>query len=1325
MSDTLPDFMINAMFDGNPELLVQHQLHSVNLFYDTNVFKILKENNPIRIMKEQDENGEYQRRCDIYIGGKDGDKIYYGKPIIFDEDREHYMYPNEARLRNMTYGITIHVDVELDFFISPETGEIPTEPTQTMILPERVYMGKFPIMLMSNQCILKGMPSDLRFEFGECRNEYGGYFIIDGKEKVVIPQEKFADNMLYIRDSGDDTYTHSANIRSVSDDLSKPIRALSIKILAPSAHYENTQIVVSVPNVRKPVPLFILMRALGVISDKDIIERCILNLDKNGKYIELFRTSIHDASSIFNQTLALRYIATLTKGKTVPHVLEILTDYMLPHIGEMNFLEKSYFIGHMVFELLKVYKKEKKATDRDSFMFKRIELPGNLMTDLFREFYTKQRIDIFQKIDKEYYFKTGLYRDNFQELILANKTDIFSNRIVEKGFLKAFKGDWGGEPHTKRVGVIQPINRLSHNAAIAHLRKINLPLEASAKVVGPRLLHSSQWGMIDPLDTPDGGNVGLHKHMAIGAIVTNGFQSQSIVVLLRERGMQYIHEVLTSDMYGYQKIFLNGSWVGVVDNPVEIIQMRLLRRNGIIPSTTSIYHDISNVSIHIWTDSGRLCRPLYCVDEDIVSYELPLIKKGIEERTITWNQLVTGVADRKVKGITMYSDKIYRIDELYPEDMDLNENKSAIEYLDTSELNGCMIDCQWMDKDPKKKYTHKEIHGSLLLGILGNQVIFSEHNPLPRDLFACGQMKQAVSLYHSNYQNRFDKTGIVLNYGQVPLVKSRYLEKISREQHPYGENVIVAIMSLNGYNVEDSILFNSASLDRGLFRTTYYNMYETHEESASIGDVNTNTVFSNLLGDELIGLRKGVDYSHLDERGLIKEGTQMTDKTAVIGMKSSNIEEPENYRDASILPKKGQKGFVDKVFVTEDKPGLRIAKVRIRDERIPAIGDKFCSRCGQKGTVGLVVPESDMPFTKDGMRPDIIINPHAIPSRMTIGQLIECIMGKACTMVGGFGDCTAFMNEGRKDVVFGELLSSVGLHSSGNEILYNGQTGDQLETEIFIGPTYYMRLKHIVKDKINHLARGPKTLLTRQTVQGRANDGGLRIGEMERDGIISHGANYFLRESMLTRGDEYYMAVCNKTGMTAIYNEKSNLFISPLSDGPIKFTGTMGDDMSVQQITKFGRSFSILRVPYTFKLLLQELQTMHVQMKIITSENVNQLYSMGFSDNIVKLTGTKNMSEMYKKQFGNTIKGQWSFERSKYIEPPDMSEYDQPVVEAPVVEAPVVEAPVEAPVADETKPLDIYNTPILIQDEDQIPEQSVIDGKKSVEDTEDVKTFKI
>jgi hypothetical protein len=529
-----------------------------------------------------------------------------------------------------------------------------------------------------------------------------------------------------------------------------------------------------------------------------------------------------------------------------------------------------------------------------------------------------------------------------------------------------------------------------------------------------------------------------------------------------------------------------------------------------------------------------------------------------------------------------------------------------------------------------KQYTHVEIHPSMLMGVMGNQICFPENNPVARNVFGCGQAKQAASLYHSNYQVRIDKMGVVINNGEVPIVKSRYLDLINHEEHPCGFNAIVAIMSFNGYNVEDSILFNEASIKRGMFRITYYNMYEAREESSSVRGAQRDTRFANIQKEGAIGIKPGYDYSYLDDNGLIRENTEMDDKKVVIGLGSVSIQnDGGQMRDMSIMPKKGQLGFVDKAFMTEGDTGFRIGKVRIREERLPAIGDKFCSRCGQKGTCGLIIPEKDMPFTKDGIRPDIIINPHAIPTRMTIGQLIESLMGKACVLHGGFGNCTAYTNNGTKHESFGSVLTEYGFHSSGTEVLYNGMTGEQIKSDIYIGPTYYMRLKQMVKDKINYRSQGPRTQLTRQTVQGRANDGGLRVGEMERDGILGHGAAHFLNESLMVRGDEYYMAVCNKSGMIAIYNPNQNLFMSPMVDGPIQYSGSLTDaggadsagatGASVIHMTKFGRSFSIVRIPYCLKLLMQELLVMNVQMRIITEDNIDQLPSMSYSNNVYKV----------------------------------------------------------------------------------------------------------
>ena len=352
-----------------------------------------------------------------------------------------------------------------------------------------------------------------------------------------------------------------------------------------------------------------------------------------------------------------------------------------------------------------------------------------------------------------------------------------------------------------------------------------------------------------------------------------------------------------------------------------------------------------------------------------------------------------------------------------------------------------------LEKEKQSKHTHMELHESLIFGMMGNLIIFPENNPATRNYFSCGQSKQACSMYHTNHQVRMDKTAVVLSYGQNPLLKTRFLEHINHESNPYGENTIVAIMCYTGYNVEDAILINEGALKRGLFQTTYYSTYETHEEKSQTGEGTIEKKFTNIENDmDVVGTKAGYDYSKLDKYGIVKENTELDDKTVLIGLTASSSRPGSEKVDMSKTPKKGQIGIVDKTFITDGEEGTRIAKVRVREIRIPNLGDKMASRAGQKGTIGLVVPEEYMPFTRDCIRPDLIINPHAIPSRMTIGHLVECIIGKAAAIYGGYSDCTAFNNKGSKIKVFGEMLSKVGYHSSGNEILYNGITGEQLET---------------------------------------------------------------------------------------------------------------------------------------------------------------------------------------------------------------------------------------------------------------------------------------
>ena len=1282
--ETLSWNIIDHYFKDNPNVLVRHHLESYNDFLSNGIARIMKDQNPIILEKDENKDtGKYNSVIEIYLGGVNGDRISFSKPIIYDDvaastgDNEkekekeklsaHFMYPNEARLRNMTYGMTIHCDVVVVYHVY--------DPVQKTMLKEQLELpqlslGRFPIMLQSNACILHGMTPEARFYAGECRNDYGGYFIVDGKEKCIVSQEKFADNIIYIRSNEDDpdaVYSYSAEVRTVSEDPSKPERKMAVKMVAPDVKYTNNQIVVDIPNVRKPVPLFIVMRALGVISDRDIVERCVLNLDANASMVNEFIPCVHDASEVFTQAAALKFIATMTKEKTVAQVQNILMNYFLPQIGELNFGAKAYFLGYMVYRMLLVVMKMEKPTDRDSFKCKRVEVPGTLMFNLFRTYYTAHVKNVRQKLDKK--IKYGRDRNEFvgtqimQVITVDNYNEIFGERLIEAGFKKSFKGKWaatvqtddksktykgtiGASAGTEVEGIVQDLNRLSYNSFISHLRKMNLPMDASAKVATPRQLHGSQWGIIDPADSPDGANIGLQKHLAISAYVTQACSALPLIQWLRELAtMELLEECSPKYLHQLTKVFVNGAWVGALGNPREVIRLFLLhRRNALIPIHTSGRWDIAHNELQFFTDGGRLCRPVFYYDEEArrPSYASREAIETIKSGKYTWNQLVTGFAAKSVD--TLDPCRVYRIGELYSGATDfsaLTSSRAIVEYLDTNESESALIAMFPRDVVPGKT-THVEIHPSLIFGVMGNQIVFPENNPSARNNFSCGQGKQAVSLYSSNYLSRIDKMGVVLNYGQVPLVKSRYMKYINNEQHPYGENAIVAIMCYNGYNVEDSILFNEGSLQRGLFRTTYYNMYETREEEERTYDKRICNVQAQ---PAVRGLKPGGDYSALDQYGLIKENVEMDDKKAVIGRVTEqwipgiSADEPQ-LEDDSVFPKKGQLGVVDRTFITDEASGKRLAKVRIREERMPGIGDKFCSRAGQKGTVGLIIPEADMPFTDDGIRPDLIINPHALPTRMTIGQLVETLMGKACVLQGGFGDCTAFVNHGSKHQVFGKILAELGYHASGTQLMYNGMTGERMESQIFIGPTYYMRLKHMVKDKINYRTRGPRTVLTRQTVQGRANDGGLRIGEMERDGVIAHGAAHFLRQSMLERGDEYYMAVCNKSGMIAIYNPAQNLFMSPMADGPIQFADTLTADnqaLNIEKMTRFGRSFSVVRVPYAFKLLMQELQAMNVQMRVLTEDNIDQITSMSFSTLTLNLGGAANLIRENKAAVGETI----------------------------------------------------------------------------------------
>ena len=478
----------------------------------------------------------------------------------------------------------------------------------------------------------------------------------------------------------------------------------------------------------------------------------------------------------------------------------------------------------------------------------------------------------------------------------------------------------------------------------------------------------------------------------------------------------------------------------------------------------------------------------------------------------------------------------------------------------------------------KNNYSHCEIHPFLILGAIASTIPFPDHNQSPRNTYQSAMGKQAIGICATNFATRMDTISHILYYPQKPLVTTKSMKYLNTTDMPSGINAIIAIATYTGYNQEDSVLMNKSAVDRGLFLSAHLKTYKEEEKkNQNSGDEekfcvpNKNNTYNYKLAN----------YSKLKSNGIVKEQINVEPGDVIIGKTIPHKKKKENtYKDNSIVLKNNEGGHIYKVYMGINGDGYKFCKVQIKNERYPDIGDKFSSRHGQKGTIGMLYRQQDMPFTKEGIVPDIIINPHAIPSRMTIGQLIECILGKTGTVLGMNGDSTPFTDLDPKKL--SDILSNVcGFDMYGNEVLYNGLTGEQLLANIFIGPTFYQRLKHMVIDKYHSRSTGPVVLLTRQPAEGRTRDGGLRFGEMERDCIISHGASAFLKERLMDQSDAYRVHVCQKCGLIAVANLKNQTF--ECCKNPNERTGIVQ-----------------IMLPYACKLMFQELMSMGIAPRLLT-----------------------------------------------------------------------------------------------------------------------------
>ena len=1225
-----PWTIIGSYFQGKHlDQLVRHQIESYNDMVNVQLKRTIDMFNPVRIVSEQDyDKVSHTHRLEIEVSFAN---MYLSRPQIHENTgATKILFPQEARLRNFTYASMMTVDMSVKYIVRGSSGGgggggggggsssnsgISAGGDITIhhkVFP-KIQIGKLPIMLKSCICVLSQHKHLDHNVTGECPYDAGGYFIINGSEKTVLGQERAAENkvLCYNVAKNNTKFLYVAEIKSIPD--SKCISPKQINMMvATKQNGFGHPLVIQIPRMKQPIPLFVVFRALGVLSDREICEYIVYNVtagaaagggattpnnsaspddggaDITDKLLKALQASIIDANGIMTQEEAVRYFTSqviftpinmdketgAAKKREFAH--EVLHNDLFPHCNTDQ--QRIFFLGYMAHKLLCAFFEINKQDDRDSYLNKRVDLTGALLNNLFRNYFNKVVKDMSKQVVRE--INTGSWRSTEDYLSIINDTNMYKiikSTTIENGLKRALStGDFGIKSMTSnKVGVAQVLNRLTYSSSLSHLRRINTPIDKSGKLVPPRKLHNTSWGFICPAETPEGGSIGVVKNISYLSHVTIHSNPASLHAYIDE----YIERVETltpRDTYRQVKVFVNGIWVGITRDPLRLYrEFKLKKWRGIINIYTSVVFDYPNAEIRICNDAGRMMRPLLLVNQE--TNDLYITREMIQrvaDNEIGWDDLLTHMcsidasdADADAHGVIEYIDpdeQAFSMIAMRPKHLLRNETDAS----DAVTVSPYIY-----------KYSHCEIHPSTIFGVLASCIPFPEHNQAPRNTYQCAMGKQAIGIYVTNYHRRMDKTAYVLTYPHRPLVDTRLMQMIQLAEIPSGAPLIVAIMSYTGYNQEDSVLVNQGAIDRGMFSATIYHT-EKDEDKKINGD---EEIRCHPDVSKTKGMKFG-NYDKLNQRGVMPANTFIENRDIIMGKVipiKDNRNDPTKivkYEDISRVYHTSEECYVDKSYIDSNGEGYCFCKVRVRAFRKPVIGDKVSSRMGQKGTIGNIIPERDMPFTKDGIRPDIIINPHAIPSRMTIGQLKETLLGKVLVNLGLFGDGTSFGEYDIKDI--SKELLKVGFEMNGNELLYNGLTGEQIKSDIFIGPVFYQRLKHMVNDKQHSRSIGPMVNFTHQPAEGRSRDGGLRFGEMERDAMVGHGASRFTRGRMYDCSDKYEVHVCRKCGIIASYNDERSIHFCKTCENRA--------------------DFALVQIPYACKLLFQELATMNVAPRIMT-----------------------------------------------------------------------------------------------------------------------------
>jgi len=1033
-------------------------------------------------------------------------KISVEKPSIVEADgAKRKILPVEARMRDLTYAAPVYLEVSL--IIDGKERE-----------RAEIEVAQIPVMLKSRLCYLNNLSRDESIAAGEDPYDSGGYFIVNGTERLLVLLEDLAANNIFVSRERTGPVTHAAKVLSASSQYKIP------HILERG---KDGLYMISFASVKR-LPLILLLKALGLQKDADVAQAISIPEMEEDLYINLLDSvevkTIKQAQEVIAKDMNL----ALVPEQKEQRVNYIIDNFLLPHIGskEADRENKVKFLAQMA-KKLALYKAGKvRKDDKDHYMNKRVRMSGDLLEDLFR-----QNLKVFVS-DMLYIFQRGVRRGKVLPLSAIVRTQLLTSKIKSA----MATGNWTGN----RQGVSQRLERDNPLATLSHLQRVASLLEATRESFEARALHPTHWGRLCILESPEGKHIGLRKNLALLARITpelNPEEFNKNVEALKELGL---------GQEGQNVVFIDGIPRGRVKEAAVFVKEVIdARRAGKISKHLNILNKPKEALVMIALEKNRVIRPVIIVQnsKSLLTQE---VKDKLLSGEMNWQSLI---------------------------------DNGIIEYIDALEEESLLV--ALAEEKIKKNNTHVEINPIAIFGMCTSMVPYANFGPSSRLNRGQKTQKQAMGCYTMNYLNRMDTSVNLLHYPQKPIV-SAFTNNIFGEDRSSGQNIVVAIMNFDGYNMKDALVINRASIDRGVGRSTYYRPYTTEKLRYAGGQIDE----IRIPDKEVQGYTVEKDYRGLTEDGIITPEYDVLGGDVLIGKTSpprflgklEAFSTVANVRkDTSVRVRYGEGGVVNKVILTESEDGSALIKMDIRDTRTPEIGDKFSSRHGQKGVIGRIVPVQDMPFSASGIVPDVIFSPNGLSKRMTVNYLLEALGGKVGALGGRIVNATPFQSESADSLR--KALLELGFRDDGTETLYDGRTGEEYPARIFVGSLYYLRLKYQVADKIQARARGLVALLTRQPTEGKAKEGGLRLGEMEKDTFVAHGASLLLKERF--DSDREVVWVCERCGNLAIYDSYKN-----------KAYCLCGEKAKVEPVD----------ISYAFKLFLDELKSMHIRPRIILKD---------------------------------------------------------------------------------------------------------------------------